>query len=199
MQKQKNKKKPAAKGFGKKLLTKRNGVILVVFLAVLILVINLITLSYSWFSPEVKKGTGMQYNATLTVRSQNCAITHTEGTVTNGVIDYSTPASTSITVAANSIKYFKTTVANSDPNPTNISLYISSLHEVENAYGLGVAYPSNTYRKYTDAQTHLYILRNAYVEGAEGGTSGLLEIEWFIKTSGSEVTVDLDDLYLMYN
>lgn len=190
-------KKSSAKAGKKKLLTKRRGVILVVLLAVLILVVNIITFSYSWFSPEVKRGVGMHYDVQLSVRSENCTISHSLGTVTSGAIDYDTAwdGSATITVAANSIKYFRTTVTNADPNPTNISLYISELP----ACGLGVASPSNTYRTFSSAQTHIYILRNAYIEPQEGTTPGMREIEWFVKTGDTGVEIDLSKVYLMYN
>ena len=191
------KKKTNAKTDKKRLLSKRNGIILIVLLAVMILVINIITLSYSWFSPEVKRGIGMHYGAELTVRSQNCSITHSVGSVTKGAISYTAwNGSSTVTVeAGNKIQYFKTTVTNSDPNPTNISLYISSLP----ACSLGVATPSNTYRTFAEAQTHIYILRNAYIEPLKDGTPGMREIEWFVKTSDTAVTIDLSNVYLMYN
>ena len=183
---------------------KRTGVIVVVLLALLILAVNLITFSYSWFLPEIKKGSGVQYSADLTVRSENCGLSHTKGSVSNGAITYNAltgeeAETKSIRVNANSIQYFRTTVTNYDVNATNISLYIESLPAADNEYGLGIATPSNTYRTFTEAQTQVCILRNAYVKGEQYGTKGQLAIEWFIKTSGTAVTVDLDDLYLMYN
>lgn len=54
--------------FGKK------GYTITIVLAALILVVSIITLSYSWFSPMSQSGTSMSYSANIKVRSENCEI-----------------------------------------------------------------------------------------------------------------------------
>ena len=197
----------------KKLLTKRNGIILIVFLAVLIFVINAITLSYAWFSPEVQPRTGMQYQTNLSIRSENCTIAQKIGRAeaVSGKIQYDDPwtaGDTSITVTAGTTQYFLATITNHSEYATNISLYIKKLPHwgagesaptLTDSFGMGVAAPSNTYRKYSEAQENIYILRNAYIEPLKNETPGTLEIEWFIKAGEEDVTVNLDDVYIMYN
>ncbi|MBQ3417832.1 MAG: hypothetical protein IJH32_08350 [Ruminococcus sp.] len=183
-----------------KFFSGRNGIILIALLAVMILTVSLITMSYSWFSPEVKKGTGMAYQADLQIRSENCSIVGTyKDTGTNGAKNYSTAVGTSETVPANEIRYFKTVIDNADANATNVSLYATALPS--GTYGLGVAYPSNSYHKYTSGGSDVYIIRNAQIEGAADGENGEISVEWFIKAGSSAVTVNFStlNLYLMYN
>lgn len=178
----------------------RNGIILIALLAAMILVVSIITMSYSWFTPEVRKGTGMTYQADLKIRSENCSITGTyKDTGTAGKKNYSTAVSSTETVPAGEIRYFKTVIDNADPNPTNVSLYATALPS--GTYGLGVAYPSNSYHKYSSGGSDVYITRNAYIEGASNGENGEIYVEWFIKAGTSAVTVNFSTLklYLMYN
>lgn len=197
-----NKKK--SKDKSTKLLSGRRGIIIVALLAAMILIINVITLSYSWFEPQVKKGTGMNYTADLAVRSDNCSITGnylgTRGV--NGKLIYSTTISNTQTIEAESIMYFRTVIANNASTPTNVSLYISTLPAPVsgNAYGLGVAYPSSSYHKFSSQpDPDFYIIRNAYIAEKKNDEAGQLKVDWFIKTGESAVTIDFTKLYLMYN
>lgn len=185
-----------------KFLSGRNGIVLVALLAVMILVISLITMSYSWFTPEVRKGTGMTYQADLKIRSENCSIvgTYKNTAEANHAKNYSTAVGTSESVPANGIRYFKTVISNADANATNVSLYAASLPS--GTYGLGVAYPSNSYHKYSSGGSDVYIVRNAHIDGMSEGENGEIYVEWFIKNeSDSAVTVNFSTLglYLMYN
>lgn len=193
------------------MFSRRKGIILIALLAMLILMVNIIMMSYSWFSPNVRKGTGMSYSADIQVRSESCTLVSHLGTSTNGLITYDNATyNTTYTVGANSIKYFKTIISNSSDYSSNVSLFISALptsvdggtvssSSTFTSFGLGVAYPSNSYRTYTTLQEDLYIVRNAYIEGKSDGANGEISIEWFIKTGSSTVTVDLSKLYIMYN
>ena len=191
-----------------KFLSGRNGIVLVALLAVMILVISLITMSYSWFTPEVRKGTGMTYQADLKIRSENCSIvgTYKNTAEANHAKNYSTAVgpSESVPVPANGICYFKTVISNADANATNVSLYAALLPS--GTYGLGVAYPSNSYHKYSSGDSDDYsdvnIVRNAHIDGMSEGENGEIYVEWFIKNeSNSAVTVNFSTLglYLMYN
>ena len=64
----KSKKKKAMK----KAIMNRRGIFLILLLAVLILVLNIITASFSWFQPLTGTHNGMQYQETTGVRSENC-------------------------------------------------------------------------------------------------------------------------------
>ena len=198
------KKSPAKKKNG--IMLSRTGPKLILLLAVLILVVSIVTMSYSWFEPGVKKRTGMEYKADVNVRSEKCAIVGNYIGVKdpddNDKIKYTTAAGASQTVSGNDIKYFRTVIANTDPNPTNVSLYISSLpapSENNSAYGLGVASPSNSFHKYSAAQQNIYIVRNAYIAGESEGENGELYVDWFIKPNGNSVPITFSNLYLMYN
>ena len=202
----------------KKPLVKRNGFMLVALLAVMILIVSIVTMSYSWYEPAVKKGTGMSYSADVVVRSNHCTITGTKAAATEnakelsaktGELVYDTDVTSEVTVPANQIWYFRTTIKNADSAPTNISLYLKSLPtKVGGAspsasfaeFGFGVAVPSNSYRKYTTAQNDFYIVRNAYIYGADSEEgSDVLNVDWFIKTGSASISFNPADLYLNYN
>lgn len=211
-----------------RLISGRRGIVLVVLLAVMILVVNIVTLSYSWFKPAVEPGTGMHYKSDVRVRSENCEIVGTykaadvSSPQINGKWDFSdtTAYTGEQTISANSIQYFKTVVKNLDTAPSNISLYIKSLPAKVNGsapaagstfetFGLGVGYPSNSYHKYSTSQSDIYIARNAYIGGKDSNEEEIYFI-WFIKTGSKSVTVDLTpydpenptascNLYISYN
>lgn len=192
--------------------TRRN-VIVIALIAVLVLVINLITASYSWFTPQEDKKTGMSYSFSGLARSENCTMTTYKGkrlASANGdergdgqywgqlVYESSPAASTS--VAAGKTQYFKTEIINGDANnASDISLYISSLP----ACTLAVTYPGNSVRTFAGQQTDLYIVRDAFVkrkDTADVNGPGKLEIEWFVTNNGSSsITVNPNNLYLLYN
>lgn len=50
----------------------RKGIILIALLAVLILVINAVTFSYSWFEPQTESGRGLGFENTSHLRSEEC-------------------------------------------------------------------------------------------------------------------------------
>lgn len=203
------KKKSKLKG----LLGKR-GYTITVVLAALILVVSIITLSYSWYSPLSQPGTSMNYSADVKVRSENCAILDTKGmdeTKYNnkGEWDFTTDISGSKQIPANSIYYFRTVISNNDVQPTNVSLYLKSFPTGNVAkVGLGVASPSNSYIEYTTDNSDTCIVRNAFIYGKNDEKYKDLYIIWFIKTSTDPVTVNVtskdktpanNNLYLRYN
>lgn len=186
----------------KKTLSTRSGITLIALLAVLILLVSVVTLSYSWFEPQTRKGTGMEYIADAAVRSENCRIVSTsKGTINNGEITYGNPVTGSQTIESTTkIQYFKTVIENLDDAATNVSLFISSLPAPGSGYyGFGVAVPSNSYRKISSQQTDFYVIRNAYISGKNDEGDHELTIEWFVRPEGNEVSVDVDQLYIMYN
>ena len=184
----------------------RNGVILISLLALMSLVISLITMSYSWFTPAVKKATGMQYQADAAIRSEKCQIfKNYEGVKDpndNNKLKYTTEVTGSQSISGTELKYFRTVIINPDENATNVSLYISSMpgsSDSDNPYGMGVASPSNSYHKYPSSQSDVYIVRNAYIDGVKDGVNGELIVDWFIKPNGNTISINLSGLYLMYN
>lgn len=48
------------------------GIVLIVALAVMILVLNVIAFSYSWFTPKTVEGKGLAFDDTIAIRSENC-------------------------------------------------------------------------------------------------------------------------------
>ena len=206
-------------------LMARKGMSVVLILAVLILIVSIVSLSFSWFKPFSKEGRGASYSAQISIRSENCSITSYAGTAVTSSsdgkmnIDYDAPLTgnaQSVEVPANSIVYFGTKIKNNSDYPTNVSLYISEFPSKINnasppnsftAVGLGVATPTNNYHEYTTKQPASgamdpYIIRNIYVsvEDSANNDPGSTTIEWFVKNnSGSTVTVDLSKLYIMYN
>ena len=196
----------------------RKGMSLVLILAVMILVVSIVSLSFSWFRPGERTGIGVGYNAEIALRSENCAITtyysNSIGAASDGKIiyydEYPYPdsndpeASSTVTVPAGERVYFKTVIENLDVNGTNVSLYISQIPESApgGTIGLGVATPSNTYHTYSAQQTDVYIIRNAFVHGyvADAEEDYFTVVEWFVRNNtASDITVDLSKLYLMYN
>lgn len=188
----------------------RRGVMLIALLAVLILIVNLITASYSWFTPQSENGQNMSYSFTGKIRSENCTMSTFKGVKLTGTtikdgeyinqIRYDiTPSTGSVTVAAGTTQYFKTEIINQDTvNASDISLFIKSLP----ACTLAVTYPANTVRKFSETQKDLYIVRDAYVkrkDNADVNGPGKLEIDWFVTAGASSVTLDLNGLYLLYN
>lgn len=191
----------------------RRGVIVVALIAVLVLVINLITASYSWFTPQEEAKRGMIYSFDGQMRSENCTMTHFTGKRLSSGTDtredgqywnqmvYETPQSTSISVPAGQRKYFKTEIINGDSNnASDISLYISDLKNCT----LAVTYPGNSVRPIPAGQTDdVYIVRDAFVKrkdnGDVNGLPGKLEVEWFVIGGSGGTTVNLNNVYLLYN
>lgn len=190
----------------KKLVTRR-GVLIVALIVALVLIINLITVSYSWFTPQEDTKQGMRYGFSGKVRSENCTMTTFVGTkVTSSnrqsgeyidQIRYSNSGSAnSVTLLPNTTNYFKTEILNADTkNASDISLFCTGLP----ACTLAVTYPGNTVRKYTSAPTgEIYIVRDAFVkrkDTADVNGPGKLEIEWFVITGSTGGTLNLTLLY----
>lgn len=205
----------------KKMITRR-GVILISVLAVLILMVNLITASYSWFTPKTVDGAGMQFVDTAYTRSEQCSFSTYEGTkrttYTTGhyidQIEYGASAITSVSIGHGETKYFRTSIVNADKNyASDVSLYFASLGEANCNLTVAVTYPSNTVRKVSSAQSDYYLIRNAFVKVHDDNDvdgPGLLQVDWFITNNAASgsVTVKLGpesaggtnaNMYLMYN
>ncbi len=203
-------KKKSQKDKRKVFLASRRGVIMISTIAVLVLLINLITASYSWFTPQNVNGTGLQYTFDGKPRSENCSFKTYKGTkVTDGdrqegeylgQIRYDANETTgNVSVAANSVQYFKTEIVNADTqNASDVSLFIKSMP----ACTVAVTYPANSVRIVSSTTSDYYIIRNAYVkrkDTADVNGPGLLVVEWFVKTGSSIATINLNNLYLTYN
>ncbi len=204
----------------KKAITRR-GVILISVLAVLILIVNVITASYSWFTPKSVNGAGMEYIDKAYNRSEQCSFSTYEGTLRTTYstghyidqIEYGSSAVTSVSVPAGGTKYFRTSIINADTKyASDVSVYFASLG-VENCnLTIAVTYPSNTVRTVSAAETDYYLVRNAFVKVHDANDvdgPGLLQVDWFVKNNGSSaVTIKLGpesaggtnaNMYLMYN
>ncbi|WP_405356861.1 hypothetical protein [Ruminococcus sp.] len=205
-------KKGRSKGADYSKLFANKGIVLITILAVLILIVNIITASFSWFVPQ--EGKRMSYERSFTVRSENCTMSthigeeyvyskpdHTD--YPTGRIVYEENASTnSVTISAGERAYFRTIVQNSSDvlYPSNISLFIA---DFPSTCSIGVESPSNSYRSFSEAKTDLYIVRNAYVKtyvATDVDGPGKLYIDWFVvNNASSSKSVDLSKLYLVYN
>ena len=203
-------KKKSQKDKRKVFIASRRGIMLIAMVALLVLSINLITSSYSWFTPQNVNGTGMNYAFDGKPRSENCSFKTYRGTkVTSDnrqegeyldQIRYNANETTGdVSVDVNSVQYFKTEIVNADTtNASNVSLFIKSMP----ACTVAVTYPSNSVRIVSSSTSDYYIIRNAYVkrkDTADVNGPGLLVVEWFVKTGSSSATINLNNLYLTYN
>lgn len=195
----------------KKVFTRR-GILLISLLAIIILIINLITASYSWFTPKTVNGAGMQYVDLAYARSENCSFSTHEGTkrttYTTGhyidQIEYGSSAVTSASVPAGETKYFRTSIINADTQyASDVSLYFASFGQANCNLTVAVTFPSNTVRTVSSENTDYYLIRNAFVKVHDANDvdgPGLLQIDWFVKNNGSSaVTINLSNMYLVYN
>ncbi|MBQ0098730.1 MAG: hypothetical protein KBS62_07380 [Oscillospiraceae bacterium] len=199
---------PASKKNQDKNKKKNNkfGIILVSFLAGLILVVNVITASFSWFEPTSVNGNSIKLNETTPLRVEECEISQNFTGVqqTDKSIVYTeASASSTHSVPAGEKAYFKTVIINNSTTAdTNISLFINQFPGATGGVSIAVTYPSNSYRTYTTAQTDLGIIRNATITARQKGnaSTGVLEVEWFVNNkSSSAVTIDFSKLYILYN
>ena len=134
----------------------KRGYTLTIVLAALILIVSIITLSYSWYSPLSQPGTSMNYSAKVSVRSENCSILGTFPATSENALpmsmktgnleaSYDATAAEDVTVQlitslpqehpedaaidtadTGEIYYFRTKIANNDLQPTNVSLYMKT-------------------------------------------------------------------------
>ena len=178
---------------------------LCIVLAVLIILVSITTVTFSWFTPGSASGIGLQFTADTSVRSQNSSITTYIGENNNGVIVYGdAPVGSTETVSADGVAYFKTVIHNDNKKyDTNVSLYLSAftLSGTECSASIGVATPTNTYRTFIATESDVHIIRNAYVSAysANEAGSGSVSVEWFVKCDKGTATVNPSHVYLTYN
>lgn len=182
--------------------------LLCILIAVLIVIISLTTMSFSWFEPDTAQGIGLKFEDTSKIRAENCEI-HTfvgskvqdANNVDFGKILYGDNANTTEqTITEGNVGYYKTVITNnSEINDTVVSLYLASLTAAGDSttYGLGVASPTNTYRNFNTTKADIHIIRNAYISNENGKRE--LSVEWFIKCGTGSVTFNPSNVYLMYN
>ena len=188
----------------------RRGITLIVVLAVLILLVNVITASFSWFIPNSQTANNVEYSASDVIRSEDCkfatfaGVLQTEGSGSSQVvtgITYPSVAS-STTLSAGQTAYFRTEIINENENfASNVSLFISEITASGNVK-ICVTYPSNTVRTITSNVTDYSIIRNANVkqyDEQDVNGPGLLEVEWFVECVSGSCTVNPNNLYLMYS
>lgn len=182
---------------------KRKLLPLCILMAILIVVIGMTTVSFSWFEPSNLSGSGLKFNTTTFVSSTDCTIKTYTGTKNiDDVIKYDDEVSDSVSVSSDETKYFKTIISNSNTNyAANVSLYMSEFEVTDGKASLAVIIPTNTYRSYTETQTDLHIIRNAYISKKDSKVTGAgeLEVEWFVTCESGTVTFDPSNLYLMYD
>ncbi|MBQ1475624.1 MAG: hypothetical protein IIZ32_10040 [Ruminococcus sp.] len=216
-----NERKSAAKLRDKKQKrATRHGVILISVLAVLILIINIITASFSWFAPNSVNGAGMEYKKTTYNRSEQCTFSTFLGSKLSkpqeGMYIDQLVYTTEIEdweIKAGKTAYFRTSIINADKNyPSDISLYFATFGESGSNLTIAETSPSNTVRTVSGEQTDFCLTRNAFVKRHDDNDMdgpGLLEVDWFVTNNGSsDITIKLApeskgganaNMYLMYN
>ena len=195
----------------------RRGIILIAALAVMILVVNLITASYSWFSPGRTTGSGASYRDVVKTRSEQCTFKTYLGRKTDHYVDAEEEAlylagedkdyrhdtivysGSELTGPLNdNIKpgdtvYFRTDIVNPDHQfPSVVSLY--KLDMPANVK-ICVNNPSNSVREVSETVNDYYIIRNAYVKVYEVNDAdgpGLLAVEWSVTNTGNTDITDFD-------
>ena len=172
-------------------------------MALLIIVISMTSISYSWFEPGEKAGIGLEFVDDTKLRAQsNCKVETYTGTKQNGEINYPDKVSEEITVDDNQTMYFKTIITNnSEVHDTVVSLYLPSFTPSDGSASLCVAVPTNSVRTFSAEQMDLHIIRNAYVPKlvATDANPGQLIVEWFVKCESGSVTFNPSQVYLMYS
>lgn len=186
--------------------TNRHGIVLIAALAALILIVNIVAFSYSWFTPGSDSGNSLRMDMNTKVRSENCTFETYRGTVVtedmyNGTGGYNAADyrgyyidqvkydstkianNTAVSVSAHSRVYFRTQIQNHDEQyPSVVSLY--HLNMPANLY-VAVTYPTNTFH-FVGAEPYsdYFIIRNAYVKPKDENDvngPGLLTVEWFVE------------------
>lgn len=196
-----------------------------VLMAILIIVIGMTTVSFSWFEPGVKEGVGLQFSDEVNLRAENCSFKTFSGSMNDkflddgvtinpnyGIVTYSDNelASGNVTVSATTsgetttpgIAYYKTVITNdNEDKDTVISLYLKNFNVANGSASLGVAVPTNSFRSFTSNQSDLHIVRNAHIsyQVQNEARTGELVVEWFIKCDSGSVSFNPGDLYLMYS
>lgn len=206
------KNKNGKKAKNKKLLNRR-GIILIVVLAVLILLINIITASYSWFSPVSKSGIGMQFQQGNYIRSEDCSFKVYDCSSSPPSFATTYPElgnQFSVSKASNSnnptvgLHYYRITVTNNDSaNGSNFSIFIDST--IPAGTTIGMVAPTNSVHTYSSATTGgVFLARNAYVSPHDTTKTGAgtLDIDFFIRYTGSDnngISIAKSAVKLMYN
>ncbi len=197
-----------------------------IIMAILIIIVGVTTISFSWFEPDVKEGVGLQFSDEAKLRAENCTFKTFSGTMNNkylsdgetinpnyGIVTYSDQelASGNVTVSATTsnetttpgFAYYKTVITNNNTDKdTVVSLYLKNFTVNSNSSAsVGVAVPTNSFRTFTSTQSDLHIVRNAYVsyQVQNEARTGEIVVEWFVKCDSGSVTFNPGDLYLMYS
>lgn len=192
---------------------------LCILMAVLIIVISMTTVSFSWFTPNSQAGSGLKFSSSSFVSSTDCTITTYMGHKNaDDVVKYEEVAEDSIdfTYGENiyNTLYFKTVITNNNEKyPANVSLYLDSFSVEAGSASLAVVLPTNTYRTYSCTLNDngvptgdiciydLHIIRNAHItkKDVEVTGAGELEVEWFVTCDSGTVHFDPTSLFLMYD
>ncbi len=183
---------------------KRITPVLCLLLSLLIVIISMSTVSFSWFEPDTKEGIGLEFKEDTKLRAQNCTLATYRGTMGNKLVTYGgNPVGNSVvTLSEGEVAYFKTVVSNSSREyDTVVSLFLPTFTPSGGTSKICVTYPTNSVRIYSAEQTDLHIVRNAYVPMLveTDANPGLLVVEWFVKCDVGSVTFNPSQVYLMYS
>lgn len=206
---------------------KRSLSIMCFVMAILIVIISMTTVSFSWFEPDVKEGIGLEFKDEVPLRTNTCSISTYEGSAGNKIVTYNTEpiSSDSVNITATKstttssdgttvdkytpvIKYYKTVITNTSKDyDTVVSLFLPSFYpssdstDINPSSSIGVAVPTNSYRTFNSQINDIHIIRNANVSKLieTDANPGQLIVEWFVKCDKGSVTFNPSDVYLTYN
>ena len=92
----------------------RRGIILIAMLAAMILVVNLIVASYSWFTPTATTGVGLALDTSASIRSEKCTFETYEGVLVTDTNWESSVIINNVSTTYRAAGYFIDQVAYSD-------------------------------------------------------------------------------------
>ena len=196
----------------------KRGILLIIVLAVLIVMVSLVNVTYSWFEPLPKNGAGMHFTDEKYIRSENCSFKIYEGTVneTTKAISYESEVGNDLIIPRTEstdpsvgLKYYRITVTNADTqNGSNISILFNCTIGDDNPnydMTIGVVAPTNSTHTYTTSVTDkVFLIRNAYISPLDTAKadSGTLNIDFYIRYTGDQsggFTIQKNWIKILYN
>ena len=185
---------------------------LCILMAMLIAVLSITSVSYSWFEPAEAEGVALSFNEETKLRAENCTVATYKGTKGNNIITYETnevkneditlEATGSVDNVIPSYVYFKTVISNKNEEYDSVvSLYLPSFTPTNGSSSLCVAVPTNSVRTFSEEIKDIHIIRNAYIRKLvhTDANPGQLIVEWFVKCESGSVTFNPSQVYLMYS
>ena len=154
--------------------------------------------TFSWYDRtqdvDSTKYSSLQYTREGKVNGKAATFATYQGTVDNGKISYAEAPlaeNAKVEVPAGEAFYFKTLITNDNYGTSSVALYLDK----ENPYGninIGIQSLEKTYKSYKSGDV-LCIEDFITMDSQQ-----TVEVYWFVKAE-SKVTLDLSQMYLVYN